>query len=140
MNIPSSIHSQMLSGLGSQIDRSAIPLSKVEGAESFDSIYNLGLNSLKSAVSPSPKATELSGPASVDAVAGGDFGLTSFIREVDAKSKEANAIRADAMSGGSSSLHHAMIASQEAGVSFSLLVEMRNKLLETYQELMRMQI
>jgi len=33
-----------------------------------------------------------------------------------------------------------MIAMQEANVSFQLMVEVRNKLLESYQELMRMQI
>ena len=38
------------------------------------------------------------------------------------------------------SLHQAMIAMEEASVSFQLMVEVRNKLLESYQELMRMQI
>jgi len=37
-------------------------------------------------------------------------------------------------------LHQAMISMQEASVSFSLMVEVRNKLVESYQELMRMQI
>lgn len=38
------------------------------------------------------------------------------------------------------SLHQAMIAMEEASVSFQLMVEVRNKLLESYQELMRMQV
>jgi len=123
------------------MNQSPVQLPKVDaGTASFDSIYNLGLNSLKSSVSDASKALEVAGVGSPEASAGGDFGIKSFINEVDAKSKAAEAIRSDALSGGSSSLHHAMIASQEAGVSFSLLVEMRNKLLETYQELMRMQI
>jgi flagellar hook-basal body complex protein FliE len=33
-----------------------------------------------------------------------------------------------------------VIARQEASVSFSLMVETRNKLVESYQELMRMQV
>jgi flagellar hook-basal body complex protein FliE len=33
-----------------------------------------------------------------------------------------------------------MIASEEARVSFQLLLEVRNKLLDGYQELMRMQV
>ena len=37
-------------------------------------------------------------------------------------------------------LHQAMIASEEASISFQLMVEVRNKLLESYQELMRMQV
>lgn len=38
------------------------------------------------------------------------------------------------------SLHETMIAMEEASVSFQLMVEVRNKLLEAYQELMRMQV
>jgi flagellar hook-basal body complex protein FliE len=37
-------------------------------------------------------------------------------------------------------LHQAVIAAEEASVSFQLMVEVRNKLLESYQELMRMQV
>jgi len=37
-------------------------------------------------------------------------------------------------------LHQAVIAMEEASVSFQLMVEVRNKLLEAYQELMRLQI
>lgn len=63
-----------------------------------------------------------------------------FIRDVDAMSKRAESARASLLSGESNNLHRAMLASQEAGVSFSLMVEMRNKVLETYQELMRLQV
>jgi flagellar hook-basal body complex protein FliE len=41
---------------------------------------------------------------------------------------------------GDGSLHSAMIAMEEASVSFQLLVEMRNKVVDSLQELMRMQI
>jgi flagellar hook-basal body complex protein FliE len=63
-----------------------------------------------------------------------------FIRDVDTMSKRAESARASLLSGESNNLHQAMLASQEAGVSFSLMVEMRNKVLETYQELMRLQV
>jgi flagellar hook-basal body complex protein FliE len=33
-----------------------------------------------------------------------------------------------------------MIAMQESGLAFTLLVEVRNKLVESYQELMRMPV
>ena len=36
--------------------------------------------------------------------------------------------------------HKSVIAMQEASVAFSLMVEVRNKLVESYQELMRMQV
>jgi flagellar hook-basal body complex protein FliE len=46
----------------------------------------------------------------------------------------------DLLGGREVSLHETMIAMEEASVSFQLMVEVRNKLLESYQELMRMQV
>ena len=42
--------------------------------------------------------------------------------------------------GDSGQLHQSVIAMQEASVAFSLMVQVRNKLVESYQELMRMQV
>ena len=44
------------------------------------------------------------------------------------------------MLGKTDNIHQSFIAMQEASVAFSLLVEVRNKLIETYQELSRMQV
>jgi flagellar hook-basal body complex protein FliE len=43
-------------------------------------------------------------------------------------------------SGANVPLHQAVISMEEASVSFQLLVQVRNKLLESYQEIMRMQM
>jgi len=37
-------------------------------------------------------------------------------------------------------VHDVMIAAKEAQMAFELLLEVRNKLLESYQEIMRMQV
>jgi flagellar hook-basal body complex protein FliE len=37
-------------------------------------------------------------------------------------------------------LHEVMISAEEASVAFDLMMEIRNKLLEAYQEIQRMQI
>lgn len=37
-------------------------------------------------------------------------------------------------------LHQVMIAVEEADLAFRLMMEIRNKLVETYQEIMRMQV
>jgi len=66
--------------------------------------------------------------------------LGNFVREVNAQQNLAAGAVNGLLSGDNVSLHQAMIAMQEAGVSFQLMVEVRNKLLESYQELMRMQI
>ncbi len=39
-----------------------------------------------------------------------------------------------------SDIHEVMIASQKASVSLEMVVEVRNKLIESYREMMRMQI
>lgn len=67
-------------------------------------------------------------------------GVKDFVLSVDAKGKEAQAMRAAVLSGESNNLHQTMIASQEASVSFTLMLEMRNKVMEAYQELMRLQL
>src|SRR5690349_6479919 len=66
--------------------------------------------------------------------------LGRMVEEVNAKQNvAADAVNA-LQSGGNVSLHQAVIAMEEASVSFQLMVEVRNKLLDSYQELMRMQI
>lgn len=69
-----------------------------------------------------------------------DSVLGRLVRDVNAKQLDAAAASRDMMSGGKVSLHQAMIAMEEASVSFQLMVEVRNKLLESYQEIMRMQL
>ena len=73
---------------------------------------------------------------------GGSFSnlLGDFVGEVNQKQVAANDAINGLLSGKNVSLHQAMISSEEASVSFSMMVEVRNKLLDSYQELMRMQI
>ncbi len=85
-------------------------------------------------------------PARVDragATKGADpFGsmVDHFVSEVDGKMQAAGAEQRKVMSGDSTNLHQAMISMQEASVAFSLMVEVRNKLVDSYQEMMRMQV
>jgi flagellar hook-basal body complex protein FliE len=65
--------------------------------------------------------------------------LDGLVASVDAKEASAKALTQKVLLGDSDQLHQSVIAMQEAGVSFSLMVEVRNKLIESYQELMRMQ-
>ena len=66
--------------------------------------------------------------------------LGRLINEVGDKQSAAGEAVSGVLSGQNVSLHQAMIAMEEASVSFQLMVEVRNKLLDSYQELMRMQI
>jgi len=66
--------------------------------------------------------------------------LQQAVNDVDGKLKTANEEQIKVLSGETNNLHQAVIAMQEAGVAFSLMVEVRNKLVDSYQELMRMQV
>lgn len=66
--------------------------------------------------------------------------LGRMVADVNAKQSIAGEAVAGLQSGQGVPLHQAVIAMEEASVSFQLMVEVRNKLLESYQELMRMQI
>ncbi|MGD8386515.1 MAG: flagellar hook-basal body complex protein FliE [Desulfobacteraceae bacterium] len=65
--------------------------------------------------------------------------LTSFVKNVDAEIKQADRMTGEFAVGERQSLHEIMIATEKAGISFKLLMSVRNKLLEAYQEIMRMQ-
>src|ERR1051325_1657748 len=66
--------------------------------------------------------------------------LEKMVNEVNAKQTAAGQAVHDLQSGQNVSLHQTMIALEEASVSFQLMGEVRNKVLESYQELMRMQV
>jgi flagellar hook-basal body complex protein FliE len=71
-----------------------------------------------------------------------DFGTVfdKMVSAVDTKQKEAAAITRQVLLGENDQLHQSVIAMQEAGVAFQLMVETRNKVVESYQELMRMPV
>ena len=66
--------------------------------------------------------------------------LDGLVATVDAKQQADNAMTREVLLGDTDQLHQSVIAMQEAGVAFSMMVEVRNKLVESYQELMRMQV
>jgi flagellar hook-basal body complex protein FliE len=95
-------------------------------------------STIPSAEIPSaPEIAPASGPAAASSFTDA---LSKAVGEINAKQVAANQTVSGLLSGQNVSLHQAMISMQEANVSFQLMVEVRNKLLDSYQELMRMQI
>jgi len=96
------------------------------------------LQQLGSISSDSP----LQSSASVSPGGGGHFAnmLGDMVNEVAQKQADAGSAVTGLLSGQNVSLHQAMISMEEANVSFQMMVEVRNRLLDSYQELMRMQI
>lgn len=66
--------------------------------------------------------------------------LDGLVSTVESKQQAAQAMTQRVLLGETDQLHQSVIAMQEASVSFGLMVEVRNKLVESYQELMRMQV
>ena len=66
--------------------------------------------------------------------------LDGLVASVSGKEAQADAITSHVLLGDSGQLHQSVIAMQEASTAFSLMVQVRNKLVDSYQELMRMQV
>ena len=66
--------------------------------------------------------------------------IENFVNWVDDKQHIAQEATFDVLSGRSDNLHQSVLATQEAGIAFTLLLEMRNKLIEGFKELTRMSI
>jgi len=75
-------------------------------------------------------------------VAGGSFqdAFASAVQSVEAFSQNANASVERLLSGEGEELHTTVLATQQAELSFELFMQMRNKVVSAYQEIMRMQM
>jgi flagellar hook-basal body complex protein FliE len=95
-----------------------------------------------SALTPAPNSDAPTALTSTSAPAGAGFEslLGNFVGDVTQKQAAASDAVAGLLSGKNVSLHQTMISMEEANISFQMMVEVRNKLLDSYQELMRMQI
>ena len=62
-----------------------------------------------------------------------------LIEDTIEKQKESQQLTEDFINGKDVELHEVMIASEKAKTSFELLMEIRNKSIDMYRELMRMQ-
>lgn len=74
--------------------------------------------------------------------AGEGFGdaISSALEAVSDAEFDANAIAQDIATGGEASVQELMTSMTKAQLSVDLLVQVRNKAIEAYQEIMRMQI
>jgi flagellar hook-basal body complex protein FliE len=66
--------------------------------------------------------------------------IKDSIESVNRKQIEADQAAASLASGQNSNIHEVMIKMEEAEISLRLMVQMRNKVVEAYQEVMRMQV
>jgi flagellar hook-basal body complex protein FliE len=66
--------------------------------------------------------------------------LTSALGDVDRLHREASASAIDLVLGNEQYLHNTLLAYSRASLALQLTIEVRNRLVESYQDIMRMQM
>jgi flagellar hook-basal body complex protein FliE len=118
--------SQQMGALRADLSGNSAPIKRINLAE---------LDQLGAAAPAQPSTSaQPSGSNSFPSMLG------DLVGEVVQKQADASNTANALLSGKNVSLHQTMISMEEANVSFQLMVEVRNKLLDSYQELMRMQM
>ncbi|NIQ00887.1 MAG: flagellar hook-basal body complex protein FliE [Nitrospinaceae bacterium] len=97
---------------------------------------------LKTALNPGLSGIEGKGGAQKPGEAGPSFGetLAKSIAEVNHLQKEADQAIEKLASGESQNVHGTMLAVNKADMAFRMTMQVKNKIVEAYQEVMRMQI
>lgn len=92
-------------------------------------------------ITPNTAIAPTAGSAKTDKAGGATFGdaLKNVIASVEDSTGEANQ-KIGQMLDGSGDVHEAMIAMQRADTMFQLTVQIRNKLVQAYQDVMRMSV
>jgi flagellar hook-basal body complex protein FliE len=108
---------------------------RVAGSTPIEGLSAPGSAAHESAVFEATLAPQVDRPVIDPGAAAKDF-----IHAVDGKRKAGAEAAQKVMIGESDNIHQSMIAVQESSVAFTMLVEVRNKLMESYQQLMRMRV
>ena len=87
-----------------------------------------------------PDSHKIGAPTATPAGEGFAKVFDQLVGTVESKQAEADAVTRNVLVGNQGQLHQSVIAMQEASVAFSLMVEVRNKLVDSYQEIMRMPV
>lgn len=76
---------------------------------------------------------------STKGVSFGEF-LNSAIKQVDGLQKESEKLNESLAMGLTDNIHQVMIASEKASIAMQFTMQVRNKIMDAYQEIMRMPI
>ena len=89
-----------------------------------------------------PGVTPTTGPVGAATRPGGDFGsvLRDAVTEMEKVQGEADGAVRRFAAGEDVDLHSVLLQVQKAEMSFRLMLEVRNKLIDAYREVMRMQV
>ena len=112
-------------------------MSQIASTKLSDQILNTLRNIQRDAIAQPADAEK-----SKDKGSGMSFAdhLQKAIHEVNQKSQQADRMGMEMATGKSESIHETMLAATQAELSFNLMVQLRNKALEAYSEIMRMPV
>jgi flagellar hook-basal body complex protein FliE len=109
----------------------AVPTGMTPASESFSNL--LGTQGTAPATS-SVAATDGASPTTWGHM------VQQMVMDVNSQQSNANAMVTDVLKGGPTPVHQAMVATEEASLSFEFLAEVRNKVLDAYNQIMQMQV
>jgi flagellar hook-basal body complex protein FliE len=66
--------------------------------------------------------------------------LENGVKEVNKNIRHSEESSMDLVSGKTSNIHETMLAATRAELGFNMMLQLRNKVIEAYQEVMRMQV
>lgn len=116
---------------------SSVPVDALAGAGA--SAASTGAPAL-GGVTQLPGSTPVSGSTATDPAQGFLDTLGNAFGQLNQQLVTADASLADFAAGGSSDLHTVMLQMQEASIGLKLGVQVRDRFLEAYQEIMRLQL
>ncbi len=102
-----------------------------------DIFIRSSVEQLKPLTGIEPKKAE--GDKTPEGTAFGDV-LKNAIMDINNLQNDADKAIANVQLEDAGSIHDAMIALEKAGISFQVMMQVRNKILDAYQEVMRMQV
>lgn len=79
------------------------------------------------------------GPQEAGSATFGDF-LSKMVNEANTSQLDADKKMQEVAAGRNKDLHGAVLSMEQADVNFRLLAQVRNKVIEAYREIMRMQV
>jgi len=109
----------------------AVPTGMTPASESFSNLLG----------------TQGTAPATSSVAATGGASPTTWghmvqqmVMDVNTQQSNATSMVTDVLKGGPTPVHQAMVATEEASLSFEFLAEVRNKVLDAYNQIMQMQV
>lgn len=120
-------------------------LNKIIQAGDAESLFTGAMNSAKGPASESRALEEMKNqgihPSSVaDAGKGFSDILQDSVEKVNLYQKQADTAISELVSGRNKNIHETMLTIERADTSLKLMMQVRNKILDAYREIMRMQV